>query len=48
LNLFPDKVAGLTEMARVLKPVGRLQIGDILVQKPVSAAGKRNVDLWKG
>ena len=48
LNLFPDKLAGLGEMARVLKAGGRLQIGDILVQKPVSTGAKRNVDLWKG
>lgn len=48
LNLFPDKFAALQEMARVLEPGGRLQIGDILVQKPVGDKGKRNIDLWKG
>jgi SAM-dependent methyltransferase len=48
LNLFPDKLAGLQEMARVLAPSGRLQIGDILVQKPVGEGAKRNIDLWKG
>ena len=48
LNLFPDKLAGLREMARVLKPDGRLHLGDILVSTPVSDSGKRNIDLWKG
>lgn len=48
LNLFPDKLAGLLEMARVLRPGGRLQIGDILVQKALSEGAKRDIDLWKG
>jgi len=48
LNLMPDKSAGLAEMARVLKPTGRLQIGDILVQKPVPQSAKQIIDLWTG
>jgi SAM-dependent methyltransferase len=48
LNLFPDKLAGLQEMARVLKPEGRLQIGDILVEKAVPEKGKQDINLWKG
>jgi arsenite methyltransferase len=48
LNLLPDKNAGLTEMARVLKPGGRLQIGDILVQHPVPESARQQIDLWTG
>jgi arsenite methyltransferase len=48
LNLMPDKMAGLQEMARVLKPNGRLQIGDILVKKEVPLSAKRDIELWSG
>jgi len=48
VNLCPDKQAVFREMYRVLKPDGRLQIGDILVQKPVPEAAKLDIDLWAG
>jgi SAM-dependent methyltransferase len=48
LNLFPDKPVALEEMARILKPGGRLQIADILVDKPVPNGAKSNIDLWTG
>ncbi|MCA1554185.1 MAG: methyltransferase domain-containing protein, partial [Chloroflexi bacterium] len=48
LNLTPDKAIALKEMARVLKPNGRLQVGDILVQQPVPAEAKLDIDLWAG
>ncbi|MBA3636974.1 MAG: methyltransferase domain-containing protein, partial [Rubrobacteraceae bacterium] len=48
LNLVPDKTAALLEIGRVLGPNGRLQIGDILVQKAVPESAKRKIDLWTG
>ncbi len=48
LNLMPDKAAALGEMYRILKPGGRLQIGDILVQKAVPEGAKQDIDLWTG
>ncbi len=47
LNLLPDKFAALQEMARVVRPGGRLQVGDILVQKDVGNKARRDIDLWK-
>ena len=48
MNLCPDKLQVFSEMHRVLKPGGRLQVGDILVQKAVPESAKRDVDHWKG
>ena len=48
VNLCPDKLAVFREMYRVLKPVGRIQIGDILVQKAIPDSAKQNIDLWTG
>ncbi len=48
LNLMPDKRTALSEMARVLKPEGRLQIADIVVQRAVPEDAKESIDLWTG
>ena len=48
INLAPDKDEIFMEMNRILKPGGRLQIADILVDKPIPESAKRNIDLWTG
>ena len=48
VNLMPDKLEAFTEMARVLRSGGRIQIGDILVDRPVPENEKERIDLWTG
>jgi SAM-dependent methyltransferase len=48
VDLIPDKDAVYSEISRVLKPGGRIQIADVTIQVPVSEEGKRNIDLWTG
>jgi arsenite methyltransferase len=48
LNLVPDKGAALGEMARVLRPGGRLQLTDIVLAKAVPEGSKQEVSLWTG
>jgi SAM-dependent methyltransferase len=46
LNLVPDKPAAFGEIARVLKPGGRLQIADIALRVPVSEQAHADPRLW--
>ena len=48
INLSPDKPAVFAEIRRAIKPGGRIQIADILVEKPVPEDAKQDIDLWKG
>jgi ubiquinone/menaquinone biosynthesis C-methylase UbiE len=47
-NLVPGKARALAEMYRALKPGGRLQLADILVEVPVPEAAKGMIALWTG
>ena len=46
IDLIPDKDAAFSELFRVLVLGGRMQLADVTIQNPVSAEGRRNIDLW--
>lgn len=48
INLCPDKVAVMGEIARVLKPGGHIQIADILVHQELPQDAKDDIELWFG
>src|SRR5256714_7213635 len=48
IDLIPDKEAVFGEIFRVLRPGGRIQLGDVTIQQPVSEEGRRNIELWTG
>lgn len=48
LNLTLDKTETLREWFRILKPGGRLQVGDILVEHEIPSDALNDISLWTG
>ncbi len=48
LNLVPDKERAVAEIARVLKPGGRVQIADIVIGETLPDSALKDIDLWTG
>jgi SAM-dependent methyltransferase len=48
INLVPDKAAVFAEIARVLKPGGRVVVSDIVLNKPLPEAVAKDVFAWCG
>jgi arsenite methyltransferase len=48
IDLVPDKDAVFDEIDRVLRPVGRLQLADVIIHHEVSEDARSRIDLWTG
>ena len=48
LNLVPLKDRAIAEIARVMKPGGRVQIADIVIGEVLPDSALRDIDLWTG
>jgi arsenite methyltransferase len=48
LNLVPDKRKAYSEIARVLRPGGRLLLADIAVERELDEDIRSDIDLWTG
>jgi arsenite methyltransferase len=48
LNLVPEKEKAFAEIRRVLRPGGRLQLADIVLDAELGEDVRCNIDLWTG
>ncbi len=48
INLAPDKPAIFSELYRVVRPGGRLQFTDIVIENELSEDARNDIDLWTG
>jgi arsenite methyltransferase len=48
INLVPEKEKAFVEIRRVLRPGGRLQLADIVLDAELGEDARRNIDLWTG
>lgn len=48
INLVPDKERVFSEIHRVLKPLGKFTVSDIVLDGTVSAEERQNASLWAG
>ncbi len=48
LNLAPNKPAAFSEIARIMKPGGRLLLADIIMSGELNEDCRSDIDLWAG